>query len=152
MGICGGTGFLDQQTLPTNGTYTVLINPDAATTGQATLSLYTVADVTGTITPGGPPVSVKTTTPGQNVRLTFTGTSGQVVAVQATKSTFDGCGTTIAILKPDDSSLGSAGICGGTGLLDQQTLPANGAYTLLVNPDGATTGQVTVTITTVAKR
>jgi serine/threonine protein kinase len=147
--ICGGTGFLDQQTLPANGAYTVVINPDGATTGQAIVSLYTVVDMTGTITADGPPVSVKITTPGQNGRFTFTGTSGQVVTAQATKSTFSSCGTTFAILKPDDSSLGSAPICGGVGTLDMQTLPLNGTYTLLIDPDGATTGLVSVTITTV---
>jgi|GEM_PF-2109930 len=150
--ICGGTGFLDQQILPANGTYTLLVSPDEATTGQATVTMYTVVDLTGTITSDGMPVTVKITTPGQNARFTFTGRSGQVVTVQATKSTFDSCGTTMAILKPDDSSLGSAPICNGNGLLDQQTLPVSGTYTLLVNPDEATTGQVIVTITTVAKR
>jgi hypothetical protein len=148
--ICGGGGFLDQLSLPTDGTYTLLVDPDGATTGTATVMMYTVADVTGTIAAGGPPVTVKTTTPGQNARYTFTGTSGQIVAVQASKGVFEGCGTTIAILKPDDSPLGSPqAICGGGGFLDQLSLPTDGTYTLLVDPDGATTGGATLTLYTV---
>jgi hypothetical protein len=149
--ICGGGGFLDQQALPTDGSYTLLVDPDGATTGGAILALYTVVDVTGSITPGGPPVGVKTTTPGQNARYTFTGTSGQTVMVQASKATFEGCGTTIAILKADGSPLSPPqAICGGTGKLDAQRLPTSGSYTLLVDSDGATTGETTLTLSTVA--
>ncbi len=150
--ICGGGGFLDQPSrcrrmVPTR----LLVNPDGATTGGATLTLYTVVDVAGAITPGGPPVGVKTTTPGQNARYTFAGTSGQTVTVQASKSTFEGCGTTITILQPDGSPLGSPqAICGGAGKLDAQRLPVSGAYILLVDPDGATTGGTTLTLSTVA--
>ncbi len=152
VAICGGGGFLDQQELPTDGTFTVLVNPDGATTGGATLTLYTVADVTGAIIPGGPPVSVKITTPGQNGRYTFAGTSGQTVTVQASKATFEGCGTTITILKPDESPLGSPkAICGGAAALDPLRLPTSGTYTILVNPDGATTGEATVALSTAAR-
>ena len=43
-----------------------------------TLTLYLVpADVSATITPGGPPVTVTTTSAGQNARLTFAGHGGR---------------------------------------------------------------------------
>ena len=72
------------------------------------------------------------------------------MTVQASKSTFEGCGTTIAILQPDGSPLGSPqAICGGTGKLDAQRLPVSGAYILLIDPDGATTGETTLTLSTV---
>jgi hypothetical protein len=75
------------------------------------------------------------------------------VTVQANNSTFAGCGTTIVILQPDGSPLGSPqAICGGAGKLDAQRLPASGTYTLLVNPDGATTGETTLALSTVAAR
>jgi hypothetical protein len=151
--ICGGGAFLDQQTLPVNGTYTVLVNPENATTGGATLTLYTVADVTGTVTPGGPPVAVKITRPGQNGRYTFAGRSGQTVTVQASRATFESCGTTISLLKPDESPLGPpVAICGGAGTLEAQILPTDGTYTVLVNPDDATTGETTVAVSTGATR
>jgi YD repeat-containing protein len=40
-------------TLPEAGTYTLLLNPRAGSTGSATVKLYDVAPVTATITPGG---------------------------------------------------------------------------------------------------
>jgi large repetitive protein len=70
--------------------------------------------------------------------------------VQASKATFEGCGTTIAILRADGSPLSPPqAICGGTGKLDAQRLPTSGSYTLLVDPDGATTGETTLTLSTV---
>ena len=59
-------GFIDTQTLPVDGTYTILIDPSGTNTGNMTLTLYGVTDTTGTITPGGPAVTITTTIPGQN--------------------------------------------------------------------------------------
>ena len=148
--ICGGAGFLDPQTLPASGTFTLLVSPDGTTTGQVTLAAYVVVDATGTIVPDGAPVDITITTPGQRARYTFSGKSDQIVTVQASKGAFEGCGTTISILKPDESRLGSPqAICGGGGFLDQLSLPTDGSYTLLVDPDGATTGTATVMMYTV---
>jgi hypothetical protein len=145
---CGSTLFLDVQTLPVNGTYTILVNPNSSATGQATLTLYDVpADFTGTITPGGSSVTVTTTTPGQNAKLTFNGTAGQRVSLIASNITIPGCpGSRISILKPDGTELTGANPCGSTLFLDVQTLPVNGTYTILVDANGAATGQATITL------
>jgi YD repeat-containing protein len=151
-GICNGsTGFLDSQTLPTTGTYTVLVNPQGTTTGSITLLLNNFGDISGTITPGTP-LSVTTTTAGQNARYTFSGTTGQQVSVTLSNSTYIGCNAVVvSIVKPDGSTLGSAGICNGSsGFLDSQTLPTTGTYTVLVNPQGTTTGSITLLLNTFA--
>src|SRR5206468_1092770 len=45
----------------------------------------------------------------------------------------------------DGSTVGSTGICNSsTGFLDSLTLPAAGTYTVLVNPQGTTTGSITM--------
>src|SRR5207253_313450 len=73
-------GFIDTVTLPTTGTYTIVIDPQGTTTGSGTLNLYDVpADASGSITIGGPSVVTGVGTPGQNARVTFTGTAGQRV-------------------------------------------------------------------------
>jgi YD repeat-containing protein len=144
-GICNGsTGFLDSQTLPATGTYTVKVDPQGTTTGSVTVLLNSFADVTGTITLGTP-VTATTTVPGQNALYTFTGTSGQQVSVNLTGSTYTGCNAVVvSILKSDGTSLGSTGLCNTTsGLLNTVTLPADGTYTLKIDPQGTTTGSIT---------
>jgi hypothetical protein len=74
-------GFIEPQTLDSPGTYTLAIDPWFSNTGSMTLTLLNVPpDVIVPITPGGPSKSVTTTVPGQNGRLTFTGTAGQRVS------------------------------------------------------------------------
>src|SRR5207247_1369536 len=113
--IVGSSGFLDTKTLATAGTYTVLVDPKTTAVGGLTLTLYDVpADVTGPIVAGGAPVSVTTTTPGQNARLTFTGAAGQRVSLKITNRTHARVG--VGLLKPDgDNNLGSTSIVGSSG-------------------------------------
>jgi hypothetical protein len=55
--------FINSVTLPVTGTYTIFINPSVSNIGNATLTLYDTADVTGSITAGGSAVTVTTTVP-----------------------------------------------------------------------------------------
>ena len=145
-GACtNGAGFMDSIKLPATDTYTVLVNPQGATTGSATVLLNTFADITGTISVGTP-LTATTTVAGQNALYTFSGTSGQQISVNLTNNTYTGCNAVVvSVLQPSGASVGSAGACtGGTGFLDSITLPVTGTYTVLVNPQGTTTGSVTV--------
>ena len=112
-------------------------------TGNVTLTLNDATDATNTITPGGAAVVITTTIPGQNARLTFSGTSGQRIAVNCA-TTFSVCWT-LAIVKPDGTNLSSIFTCGNTIFIDPQQLPVSGTYTILIDPSGAGTGQATVT-------
>jgi len=148
-GACtNGTGFMDSITLPVTGTYTALVNPQGTTTGSVTVLLNAFADVTGSITPGTP-LTATTTIAGQNARYTFSGTSGQTVSASLTGNTYTGCNAVvISILKPDGSTLESSGLCtGGSGSLNPVAIPSTGTFTVLVNPQGTTTGSVTVALT-----
>ncbi len=142
----GGSGFIDTKTLAVAGTYTVLVDPKTTATGGLTLTLYDVPpDVTVPIVAGGAPVSVATTGPGQNARLTFTASAGQRVSVKITGSTYTG--VTVSILKPDGvTSLGSVTPLGGAGFLDTKTLAAAGTYTVLVDPKTTAVGGLTLTL------
>jgi hypothetical protein len=144
------SGFIDTRTLPTTGTYTILVDPGDDASGSLTLQLYSVpADVSASITPGGPAVTVTTTTPGQNAALTFAGTAGQKVSVRGT----DGmagqvptCDVTASLRRPDNSVL-APGTCMETGgFIDVRTLPATGTYTILVDPKSQATGSVTLAL------
>jgi YD repeat-containing protein len=149
-GICNGaTGFVDSITLPSSGTYTVLVNPQGATTGSITLLLNTFADVTGTMSVGTP-VTATTTTAGQNALYTFSGTAGQQLSMNLSGNTYTGCNAVVvSVLQSNGTSLASTGICNGaTGFMDSFTLPAADTYTVLVNPQGTTTGSITMLLNT----
>lgn len=110
-----------------------------------TLTLYDVPpDVTATASPGGPSVAVTVTTPGQDAHVTFAGVAGARVGVRVSNVSAN---TYVSLLAPDGSSLARNVLVGAAGgFLDTETLPATGTYELLVDPAGATTGSVTLTV------
>lgn len=140
-------GLLDTPLLPATGTYTILIDPDGTNTGSIIFTLYNASDVTGTITPGGSPVTVITTIHGQNARLTFSGTAGQRVSLQLSNSTFSGCiAVNDSIKKPDGTTLTYVDLCSASGFLEPITLPVTGSYSILIDPIGATVGSQTLSL------
>ncbi len=150
---CGTETFMDQERLPLTGTYTLMIDPNGSNVGSATVTVYTFADVTGTITANGTPIQVSLTTPGQNGRFTFTGTQGQVVSGLVTNSTIPGsCATfsfSVALIRPDGSTHATMPSCGGSLFLDRQTLPMTGTYTLVLDPVWTFVGNATVALYTI---
>lgn len=153
--VCDSSnGFLDSQMLPVSGTFTVVVAPQGANTGSATLLLSSYSDLTSLITPDIP-VNITTTSPGQNAKLTFSGSAGQTVSLDLTNSTYNsgGCySLTASILKPDGTKLGSASTCGASGaFLDTQALTIPGTYTVLLDPYGTATVSVTVRLNSYAE-
>ncbi len=145
-------GFLDTRTLPVSGSYTIRVDPQGTDVGSMTLTLYDVPpDVTGTITPGGPSVAVSMgPVPGQNGIVSFYGTLGQRIALgmsNVTIGTSSCCSARVSILKPDGSTLVYATPVGRNGgFLDTKSLPANGLYTIFVDPQGTDLGSMTLTL------
>ena len=144
-------GFVDTRTLPLSGEYTILVDPQGNDTGSMTLTLYAVPpDPVESITPGGPPVTVGTSTPGQNALLRFAGTAGARISLRlsgVTIGTSGCCSARASIAKPDGSMLVFATPFGTTGgFLDTKTLPVTGLYTILVDPQGVDTGSATLTL------
>ncbi|HZE71919.1 MAG TPA: IPT/TIG domain-containing protein [Pyrinomonadaceae bacterium] len=137
--------LLETPVLPATGTYTILIDPENTNTGSITFTLYNATDVTSTITPGGPAVTVTTTSPGQNAMLTFGGTAGQRVSLKLSNSTFTGCYAVNDVVKnPDGTTLTSGALCSAAGFVDAVALPVTGTYTVLIDPQGITTGSQTL--------
>ena len=132
-------------TLPVTGTYTVLVDPIYANTGNVTVTLYTIVDITGTLTIGGSAVAVTLTTPGQIANLTFAGTASQLVTVRVTGNTINS--VVVRLLKPDNSVLTSTSSSAASFNLTQQTLPTTGTYTVQVDPPGVKTGGLNVSVT-----
>jgi YD repeat-containing protein len=136
------SGYIRAALLPANGSYTVVVTPDSGVTGSLTLTLYNVPpDVTGTITPGGSPVTLTTTAPGQGAELTFSGTGGQRVSMEigSTGPTFY-----VYLVSPGGSVLAQQESYDG--VFGPVTLPANGVYTIEGFADAPSSGSITVTL------
>lgn len=149
-GTSGGA-FIDAKTLPVTGTYSILINPLESSAGSVTLTLYDVVDIETAITPGGPAATVTNTVPGQNGRLTFTGTAGRQISVKIDSGSYPGAGSVqvgaVSVIKPDGSNLVAPKLYFAAGtFVDATTLPATGSYTILVDVVAAYTGSVNVTL------
>ncbi|WDH34138.1 Ig-like domain-containing protein [Pseudomonas chlororaphis] len=144
------SGYVDSITLPTTGTYTILINPLSNATGNVTFTLYDVPpDPVGIISIDGPDARVATPSIGQNGSLTFSGTAGQRIYLSTPNSTYSRSESVI-LYKPDAS--GNASTSNGyiynamwsTGsYTDTLTLPTTGTYTIYLNPGSADIGSMT---------
>jgi hypothetical protein len=146
LGTNGGS--LAPSVLPSSGTYTVLVDPQSSATGSATLTLQDVApDVVTSILPDGNPVSVTTTSASQNARVTFSGTAGQAISLKMKYAPATCCTANVSILKPDGTIL-NAPIGVGTveKFMDAKTLPVTGVYTIFVDPQGTSTGTMTLNL------
>ena len=143
--VGASSGFIDTQTLPVSGTYTILIDPNTTGTGNLTVTLYNVVDFTGTVTPGGAAVAVPITIPGQNAQLTFSGTSGQQVTVHITANTVGL--TAVKLLRPDLTVMTTTTSGSSSFNLATQTLTVTGTYTISVDPSGTRTGSMNVSVT-----
>ena len=144
---CTTKAFLDTQTLDATGTWTILLDPQGSDTGHLTLQAYAVTDQAATIARNGLVVPVAITTPGQNARFTFTTVTGQQVSAALANATFGSpCGAaTLSLIRPNGSAFGNvAQTCGTGAFLDSQTLDADGAWTILVDPQGPAIGTANV--------
>ena len=144
-------GFLDSRVLPVTGLYTIFVDPQGTDLGSMTLTLYDVpSDLSGTIVAGGPPVSLTLAPiPGQNATLRFDGTANQRISLRLSNVTIGAstcCGVQIAVYKPDGTSLIPPRLVGTTGATLTATLPVNGQYSIGIDPQGANTGGITLTL------
>jgi hypothetical protein len=139
-------GFLDTRTLPSPGSYTILLDPQEAATGSATLTLYEVPpDVPGTLVIGGPSLTANIATPGQGARITFDGRAGQRVTL-----TFSGVTVLFSyfsILRPDGSPFVSQTFLFTSGRTVTADLPADGTYAIVIDPQSSETGNMTLSLT-----
>ena len=142
--------FVDTKAVTSTGTHTILFDPQGGASGSATLRLYDVpADAGGTLSIGGPSASLSVATPGQNARLTFSGTAGRTVTLTlsgVTIGTSGCCSTMVSVLRPDGTKLVSSTYVGTNGRSLTMTLSASATYAVVVDPQGAATGGMTLAL------
>ncbi|GAA3010193.1 hypothetical protein [Actinokineospora diospyrosa] len=129
-----------ETTLPTAGSYKIVVDPDATLTGSITLRAWTVAaDLdAGPIALTGAQKTVTITNPGRSAFATFTGTANRRLVVKATTAL-----TSVAwrLHGPDGAQV--SWTLRESAVLEV-VLPATGAYKIVVDPDGTLTGSLTL--------
>lgn len=143
-GLASGT--LDFS-LPSSGTYTLMIDPYGTVTGGVSMQLTT--DTAGTLALDGAPLAVSLVA-GQNGRYTFTGSAGQTVGLGisglATAPTGGSVG--IQVLSPTGTtfSSGCSNYTAPGGNCNLRNLPATGTYTVVLDPQNTNAANLTLNL------
>ncbi len=144
--LCATSDVSGDLVLPATGTFTYTYRSDVAVTGTVTFSVSQTILATATIDGGSVPLS--TTTPGQNLLVSFAGSSGgtAIVALTVSSGFASGC-YSVKITNPDASTLQSGSSCSTTYSSGSLTLPQSGTYAIWVTPLTPVSGSVTVGVT-----
>jgi hypothetical protein len=141
---CTANGFTDPVTLGQAGTWTLVVDPYYADTGQLTITLSSITDVTGTITLGTAK-AVSITTQGQRALYTFNRTSGQGMKASIASSNITS--GTVSFLDPSGNLVTACGFGSGSAVCGPVSAPSSGTYTVVIDPDGTNIGSLNLTIT-----
>ncbi len=131
--------------LPRTATYTLTVQPDNSAATFSVAISNVPADVTGTITPDGTPVTVTNTAQGQNAQLTFADTTGARVSLVVTNQTMTF--SKVRFLSPDGTLLSDwTTVSGSSGFIEPIALWQTGTHKLLFDPSGANVGSATLAL------
>ena len=141
--------YIDTLTLTAGATYKLLLDPTGQNAGSITTTIYSVpSDATYSGVSLGAGTNVSVATPGQNAKVTFTGTANHLLSLYFTNVTLGyptGAGTTVTLTGPSGAVGSSWTLNAHETFRDPITLPATGTYTLSFDPSGNFTGGFTVT-------
>jgi hypothetical protein len=142
--LSGGGAMVEPIVVGQTGDYRIFVNPATDNTGAVTVRAYTVpADVVADVAADGTPNSMVFSIPGQNGRFRFSGSAGQSVSVNLASSVTD---TDFQILKPNGNVITSGSFDSSGEFIDPLTLPADGTYKIVLDPQSFYLGTVTATI------
>jgi hypothetical protein len=142
-----GSGDISESVLQATGTYQILVEPGVPDTGTAVIKLIIDHDQTAPITVDGPPVTSVIAQPGATSTLTFQGTPGQSVSVQASGSTLPNACGDLSLYGPGGNEVATDCITNGTGSIPATKLAASGQYTIRLTPSGGVIGTTLVRLT-----
>jgi large repetitive protein len=143
--------FVDSRMLPLNGTYKIVFHSQGQSSGSVNVILFLFSDKKGSVT-NGSVQTVGTSTPGQDVRLTFDGTANQEASVALSDSTFGSCtgcsSLSVRLMGPAGTPVGWTRMSEAdtSANLSSVRLPSTGKYTLVIDPQGDRTGNVDVVV------
>ncbi|WUW19284.1 polymorphic toxin-type HINT domain-containing protein [Streptomyces sp. NBC_01463] len=144
-------GDWDVRDLPLGGRYSLDIEPGASNIGSATVTVSTTTG--GSLDFIAPALQTPITRPGQDGRWSFTGSMGQSLSIGFASSGFTKA-LAARLYGPDGKQIVQADTniqAGSAGSFDIDALTQSGEYVLIVDPDFAGTGTVSVTASTYAQ-
>ena len=137
-GVFSAAGHAELAPLPETGSYDLWVEPETLFDVDAGIQL--VPPVLGSLTVGTP-VTFSTSLVGQQAIYTFSGTAGQNLSIGLTGNTF---GDATAGVFIDSSEVTDTNVSSSSAALDLQDLAVSGTYTLILEPSGTDTGEVTI--------
>ncbi len=142
--LSGSGAMVEPIVVDQTGNYHVFLNPTTDNTGSVTVRAYTVPpDMVHDVAVDGTPDSMVFSIPGQNGKLRFSGSAGQEVSIDLASSVAD---TDYQLLKPNGNVLDSGSFDASGGFIEPLTLPVDGTYKLVLDPQSFHLGAITGTI------
>jgi YD repeat-containing protein len=142
------TAALGPYTLPRTGTYQIVLMPSGFTVGSAALRVMNTTPVTGTLTIGGPALTLTNVSAWQSLVWTFAGTQGQKVSVWLPNVSGLSSGSQVSL--SDEEGRMYLQRTQLTSLPNNNagtyTLSTTGTYTIKLVPADAATGSATVQV------
>lgn len=140
-------------TLPSTGTYDIVVNSGSVGTASMSLSSPPIQTPAGTIITNGPLVDVTLPTTTSTASLTFTGSAGEQVSAGDDILTITAVGNqgNLVLLSIKDASgnvLWQNGNPIPGGVAGPATLPSDGTYTLELDANGVGSGTAALHLTT----
>jgi hypothetical protein len=135
-------GYIDRTELKADGQYTVALEPSNGITGRAAVRVYVTQDVDTAIAPDGAPQSVTFEKPGSIARYRFQGVAGQRVYAGVEGSSLPDQCSPLRLLDPSGKEIESGCVINGVGDIEGPILPADGTYTVVIDPNNRTLGTV----------
>jgi hypothetical protein len=143
--VLAGKGLINEVVLPAEGTYAVVLDPPGRTIGSATVRIFGNDVQAGTIAIAGPPVTLTIAAPGASARVRFTARAGQKVFVDVLSTTLPDSCFPLSVRRPgDDAQVAFGCVLRTGGFIDGTVLPADGEYSILLNPPDNQTGTATI--------
>jgi large repetitive protein len=146
---------LSATSFATTGTYFLEFDPNGIVAAQFNAELST--DLAGNVTVDAPPTPFTFARAGQNARISFSGTAGQLVRVTVSGNALDDGNvatvnnTQVAVFKPSSPNAGPIGSVGfNTGVSSATinlTLPETGSYAITIKPSGLDSGSLNLGVT-----
>jgi len=146
--IINHVGYIDTVEAPAGGQYTIVVDPDGASVGQAQVNLVFPTAQNQSINIDGGTLTAGLKKPGSIATFTFEANAGQRVFIDLPQSDLPSqCGL-LTLRTPDNSVIGSGCVINHVGNLndDGVVLPASGTYTIKLDPGGADTGSTTIRV------
>ena len=133
--------------LPESGTYTVLLSNNDGALGDLTLTLST--DLTTPLALNGAPSAISVKRAGQQIRGTFTATTGDNLTLAVTANTYAAY-TYATITTPTGKKITDkqAVLPRNTKTIGLNGLPESGTYTVLLSNNDGALGDLTLTLST----